>query len=153
MEPKPSKERACGTGRPMIDIIGVALLFSRCAPRSFKTAVMKPLLKKPNLIYLVTGALQTFHFYLKFHRDVLSSSCLSSHSPVTLMRHFSLAFRQTAFVRVMNDGLFSSDCANVSVIMLLRLRVNSDIINHRFFFWPCADHLWVVYVLCSSGFP
>uniref|UniRef100_A0A667Z0D5 Reverse transcriptase domain-containing protein n=1 Tax=Myripristis murdjan TaxID=586833 RepID=A0A667Z0D5_9TELE len=124
-------------GSTMLDIVNLSLS-TGIVPSSFKTAVVRPLLKKP---HLDSSSLNSYRpvSNLPFMSKVLERVVfqqLSTHLAVNqLYEPFQSAFRachsaETALTRVANDLLLAIDADSTSVLLLLDLSAAFDTVDH-----------------------
>ena len=113
-------------------------LSSGMVPTSFKTATVKPLLKKPtldpnnlknyrpisNLPFLSKVLERIVLLQLKPHLS--ENNLLSTHQSAYRSNHSC----ETALLKVVNDILLALDDDNVSVLLLLDLSAAFDTIDH-----------------------
>ena len=107
-------------------------------PPTFKSAVVKPLLKKPRLD---PGLLNNYQpvsnlpFFSKVLERVVSQQLSGYLHYNNLLEPFQSAFRachstETTLTKVVNDILLTLDSSSTSVLLLLDLSTISDTIDH-----------------------
>ena len=124
---------------PTITNIINTTLTTGIVPRDLKTAVVKPLLKKPSLDKKSFEKLP-YHFYLPFLPKILEKvvlhKLLSHLQENNLSNPFQSAYRaghstETILLRIVNDILSALDNDNISVLLLLGLSAAVDTIDHQ----------------------
>ena len=112
---------------PVITDAVISSLSSDCVPCSLKTAVISPLLRKPNLERDILNhyrPISNLPFLAKFHKKVLSS-CLVGHMRSNgLYETYRSAYRayhitETCLVKVQNDILCAMDRHEVTLLPIL----------------------------------
>ena len=110
-------------------------------PRDLKTAIVKPLLKKPSLDknHLKNyRPVSNLPFQSKILEKVLLHKLLSHLQEKTLINPFQSACQAgnstgTVLLRVVNDILSAVDNDNISVLLLLDLSAAFDTVDHQIF--------------------
>ena len=108
-------------------------------PRGLKTAIVKPLMKKPSLD---KNLLKNYHpisnlpFLSKILEKVVLHKLPSHLQANNLCNPFQSAYRaghgtETVLLRVVNDILSALDNDNISVLLLLDLSAAFDTIDHQ----------------------
>ena len=118
---------------PTITNIINTSLTTGIVPRDLKTAIVKPLLKKPSLDKNLLKNYRPIS-NLPFLSKIVLHKLLSHLQEHHLSNPFQLAYRvehstETVLLRVVNDILSALDNGNVSVLLLLDLSANFDTIN------------------------
>ena len=121
----------------LVSIINTSFQCS-AVPKPFKTAVIKPLLKKQNLDPGVCNNYRPVS-NLPYVSKLLERSVaeqLSSHLNMNkLLDKFQSAYRahhscETALLRLLNDLLCNADAGNLTLLVLLDLSAAFDVIDH-----------------------
>lgn len=124
---------------PIITRIINASLSSGSVPTPFKSAVIRPLLKKPGLDSAALKhyrSVSNLEFIGKILEKVVSTRLESHLSTHSLHGQHQSTYRQfhsteTALLKVQNDILTSLDGNNVTVLVMLDLSAAFDTIDHE----------------------
>ncbi|WP_419615719.1 reverse transcriptase family protein [Thiolapillus sp.] len=124
---------------PTITNIINTSLTTGIVPRGLKTAIVKPLLKKPSLdknLLKNYRPISNLPFLSKILEKVVLHKLLSHLQANNLCNPFQSAYRaghstETALLRVINDILSALDNDNISVLLLLDLSAAFDTIDHQ----------------------
>jgi hypothetical protein len=123
---------------PVLVKIVNSSLQSASVPVTFKTAVIKPLIKKSSLDPNVCKnfrPISNLPYVSKLLERVVSEQLLSHLNAHALLDKFQSAYRpghscETALLRLMNDLLCSADCGDLVLLVLLDLSAAFDVIDH-----------------------
>ena len=121
----------------MLNIVNLSLM-TYVVPPSFKSAVVKPPLKKP---HLDPGSLNNYQpvselpFFSKVLEKVVSQQLSGYLLNNNLLEPFQSASRtchstETALTKVVNDILLTLDSNSTSLLLLLNLSAAFDTIDH-----------------------
>ena len=129
---------------PTITNIINTSLTTGIVPRDLKTAIVKPLLKKPSLdknLLKKYRPISNLPFLSKILEKVVLRKLLSHLQENNLSNPFQPAYRaghstETVLLRIVNDILSALDNDNISVLLLLDLSAAFDTIDYQIFFSP-----------------
>ena len=124
---------------PTITNIINTSLTTGIVPPDLKTAIVKPLLKKPSLdknLLKNYRPISNLPFLSKFLEKVVLHKLLSHLQENNLSNPFQSAYRagcspETVLLRIVNDILSALDNDNISVLLLLDLSATFDTLDHQ----------------------
>ena len=122
----------------IMNIINTSLT-TGIVPRDLKTAIVKPLLKKPSLdknLLKNYRPISNLPFLSKLLEKVVFHKLLSHLQENNLSNPFQSAYRaghstETVLLRIVNDILSALDNDNISVLLLLDLSAAFDTLDHQ----------------------
>ena len=128
---------------PTITNIINTSLTTGIVPRDLKTAIVKPLFKKPSLdknLLKNYRPISNLPFLSKILEKVVLHKLLSHLQENNLSNPFQSAYRagystETVLLRIVNDILSALDNDNISVLLLLDLSAAFDTLDHQILFF------------------
>ena len=122
----------------LVRIVNSSLL-AAIVPRPFKTAIIKPLLKKNGLDTNDCNnyrPVSNLSFVSKILERVVSKQLVQHLNANNLLDPFQSAYRhghscETSLLRLLNDVLCSTDRGDLSLLVLLDLSAAFDVIDHE----------------------
>ena len=121
----------------------INLTFSSASfPVAFKSAVVKPLFKKPTLDCDILNnfrPVSNLPYLSKLIKKVIAMRLVEHMRQNTIMEKFQSAYKahhctETALLRVYNDVMFNMDRGNDTLLVLLDLSAAFDTIDHQILF-------------------
>lgn len=135
---------------PLLSIINSSMSLGY-VPKMFKLAVIKPLIKKPQLDASELAnfrPISNLPFLSKILEKAVSSQLCSFLERNDICEDFQSGFRpyhstETALIRVTNDLLLSSDRGCISLLVLLDLSAAFDTIDHNILLNRLHDYVGI----------
>ena len=108
-------------------------------PVAFKSAVVKPLFKKPTLYFENFRPVSNLPYLSKLIEKVIAIRLVEHMTQNTMMENVQSAYKahhstETVLLRVYNDVMFNIDRGNGTLSVLLDLSVAFDTIDHQIIF-------------------
>ena len=143
---------------PYITTVVNNSLVSGSFPGSFKSAIVRPVLKKPSLDPENFGnyrLISNLPFLSKITEKVVLAQFLKHLQTNKLLYHLQSAYRsdhstETALLKICNDILSALDDKNVALLSLLDLSAAFDTIDHSILLSRLQTCFWY-FCLCSHG--